>query len=54
MVAISYYGVSLAGYLFAPLAEAQGLDKALLLAILTPVVLVLVWFAIRRLRQTFH
>ncbi len=54
VVAISYYGVSLAGYLFAPLAEAQGLDKALLLAILTPVVLVLVWFAIRRLRQTFH
>ena len=54
VVAISYYGVSLAGYLFAPVAEAQGVDKALLLAVLTPVVLVLVWVAVRRLRKGFH
>ena len=54
VVAISYYGVSLAGYLVAPLAGAAGVDKALLLAVLTPAVLVLVWFAIRRLRRTFR
>lgn len=54
VVAISYYGVSLAGYLLAPLAEALGLGKTTLLALLTPVVLGLVWLAIRRLRKAMH
>lgn len=54
VVAISYYAVSLGGYVLAPLADLTGLGKAALLALLTPVVMVLVWAALRRLRRRIH
>ncbi len=54
VVAISYYAVSLAGYLAVPAGEGLGLSKALVMALLTPVVLVGVWFALRRLRSKIN
>ncbi len=51
VVAISYYALSLAGHLFAPLAEAAHVSEAALLAILTVPVIVVVWFLVRRIRQ---
>ena len=54
VVAISYYAVSLAAYLVAPVTKslhlAEGLDKA----ILTPLVILGVWFALRRIRSRLH
>ncbi len=51
VVAISYYAVSLAGYLLAPLAKTAGLTKAELLAALTVPVAVGVWWMVRRIRR---
>lgn len=51
VVAISYYAVNLAGYLAYPAAEAAGLSKTAVIAGLTPVVILLVWLAVRRLRR---
>jgi len=54
VVAISYYAVSLAAYLAAPAAEAIGMQKPLAMAILTPIVVFAVWFAVRRIRRAMH
>jgi uncharacterized membrane-anchored protein len=51
VVAISYYAVSLAGYLFYPLAEAMAFSKGALLASVTLPVVTAVWFMVRRLRK---
>ncbi|TNF65118.1 MAG: DUF3422 domain-containing protein [Rhodobacteraceae bacterium] len=51
VVAISYYAVSLAGYLLYPLAEATGLSKGLLSALITLPVVAAVWLGVRRLRR---
>lgn len=51
VVAISYYTLSLASYLFAPLAKALSLSKELLTALLVLPVVALVWFMVRRIRQ---
>ncbi|UWR23657.1 DUF3422 family protein [Sulfitobacter sp. S190] len=51
VVAISYYAVSLAGYLLYPLTEVTGLSKGLLTAIVTLPVVLLVWAAVRRVRR---
>ena len=51
VVAISYYAVSLVGYLLYPVAGMFGLSKGMLLAITTVPVVVLVWLAIRRIRE---
>lgn len=50
VVAISYYAVSLAEHIFAPLAEHLGISKAGLLALLTIPVVLVVWFLVRRIR----
>ena len=50
VVAISYYAVSLVGYLLYPLSEATETSKGLLTALVTIPVVALVWWAIRRLR----
>ncbi|AUM73920.1 DUF3422 family protein [Paracoccus jeotgali] len=50
VVAISYYAVGLVGYLAAPLAMGAGVDKAVVMAMATPLVVGLVWFGLRRLR----
>lgn len=54
VVAISYYAVSLAGYLLLPLAEALQWPKSALTAALVPVVVGLVWLMVRRIRRSFH
>jgi uncharacterized membrane-anchored protein len=51
VVAISYYAVSLVSYLLYPLAEASGTSKGMLTAMVTPVVVGLVWLAMRRIRK---
>jgi uncharacterized membrane-anchored protein len=54
VVAISYYAVSLAAYLAAPLAHAVGIAKEGLLALLVLPVIGLVWLMIRRIRNHLH
>ena len=51
VVAISYYAVGLAGNMTLPLAERVGLGRAALLALLTPMVIALVWLALRLIRR---
>ncbi|MFD1342370.1 DUF3422 family protein [Litorisediminicola beolgyonensis] len=50
VVAISYYAVSLVGYLLYPVAGAIGISKGLLTALVTVPVVAAVWVAIRRIR----
>jgi uncharacterized membrane-anchored protein len=50
VVAISYYGVSLAAGVLAPLAERAGISHGVLVAGLTVPVLLLVWVLVRRVR----
>ena len=54
VVAISYYAVSLAGYLFLPLASVMGISKNSLIAGLTLPVVALVWLMIRRIKSRLH
>ncbi len=51
VVAISYYAVSLAGYLLYPLADALGLSEGMITALVTLPVVALVWWMIRRMRR---
>ena len=51
VVAISYYAVSLAGYLLYPLSEPLGLSKGMITALVTIPVVGLVWWMIRRIRR---
>lgn len=50
VVAVSYYALGLISYLVAPLAEDWHLPKAWVMAALVPMVLVIVWLGLRRLR----
>ncbi|RAP41532.1 hypothetical protein BYZ73_09720 [Rhodovulum viride] len=51
VVAISYYAVSLVAYMIAPGAEVLGVSKALATAVVTPVVVLVVWLMIRQIRR---
>lgn len=51
VVAISYYAVSLAGYLLYPFASGLGLSKNMLTAIVTLPVVLIVWLLIHRIRN---
>lgn len=51
VVAISYYAVNLATYMAYPFVEPTGISKGLATAILTPLVVLLVWFMVRRIRR---
>jgi uncharacterized membrane-anchored protein len=51
VVAISYYAVSLAGYLLYPLAAALGLSKGTLTAMVVLPVVAVVWLLVRRIRH---
>ena len=53
VVAISYYAVSLAGYLLYPVGELLGVSKGLLTAGITLPVVGAVWWMVRRLRKHF-
>ncbi|MBV0893398.1 DUF3422 domain-containing protein [Paracoccus sp. Z118] len=52
--AISYYAVGLLGYLAYPLAEAAAIERGILVAALTPLVIVAVWLGMRRVRARLH
>lgn len=51
VVAISYYAVGLAGYAAYPFLETLGLTKGMAYALLTPLVVGLVWLGLRRLKK---
>ncbi len=50
VVAVSYYALGLVGYLIAPLAEAAHLPKGWLMAAMVPIVVMVIWAGLRRLR----
>ncbi|APZ53364.1 DUF3422 family protein [Salipiger abyssi] len=52
VVAISYYAVSLVGYLLYPVAGAVGISKGLLTALTVLPVALAVWLGIRRIRKS--
>ena len=54
VVAISYYAISIAGYLLYPLADQSGLSRGWLMAGVTVPVIALVWLAVRRIRKRLH
>ncbi|UWQ13352.1 DUF3422 domain-containing protein [Aliiroseovarius sp. M344] len=54
VVAISYYAVSLAGYLAYPMTEFFGISKGMLTAALTLPVVGLVWLGVRRIRHSIE
>ncbi len=51
VVAISYYAINLVTYGTYPFAKVAGLDKPMLTAIATPLVLLAVWWIVRRIRK---
>ncbi|MGB0496764.1 MAG: DUF3422 family protein [Rubricella sp.] len=51
VVAISYYAVSLAGYLLAPAGTAFGLSKEAVIALVTVPTILVVWSFVRRIRR---
>ena len=51
VVAISYYAVNLALYVLGPLEKSLGISKVMMAALTTPVVLLLVWLMINRIRK---
>ena len=51
VVAISYYSVSLCGYLLYPLSASSGISKGMLTAAVTLPVVAAVWWMIRRIRR---
>jgi uncharacterized membrane-anchored protein len=53
-VAISYYAVGLLSYALYPVVSALGVDKAYLIAGLTPVAVLIVWWAMRQVRRSLH
>ena len=54
IIAISYYALGILGYIAEGLHELLPVDKPVLLTVLAPVVVLVVFFGIRRLRRTVH
>lgn len=54
VVAISYYAVSLAGYLLYPLADQLGTSPKMLTALVTVPVVLAVWWMVHRIRNKMH
>lgn len=52
--AISYYAVGLLSYAVSPMASAAGVERGLLIALLTPLVVLGVWLGMRRVRARLH
>jgi len=50
-VAISYYAVNLAAYVAYPLSDPLGWSKTVVTAMLTPVVIFLVWLMVQRIKR---
>ncbi|MDB6179805.1 DUF3422 family protein [Paracoccus fistulariae] len=54
VVAISYYAVGLLSYALYPLAARLSVDKSYLIAGLTPLVVLAVWWSMRQIRKRLH
>jgi len=54
VVAVSYYGVSLAVYLLGPLATPLGIDKTLLTALIVLPTIGVVWLVMRSIRRSIE
>lgn len=54
VVAISYYAVGLVAYALGPAAGAAGIDKSYLVAALTPLTVLAVWWSMRKVRRGLH
>ena len=54
VVAISYYAVSLAGYLLYPVTEVMAVSKGMVTAVVTLPVVALVWWMVQRIRRKIH
>lgn len=51
VVAISYYAVSLAGYMLAPVSKALGWDKSVVVAVAAVPIVAAVWWVVRSIRS---
>lgn len=54
VVAISYYAVGLLGHALEPVAAMMNAPKSHLVAIITPLTVLLVWLAMGRIRRRLH
>ena len=54
VVAISYYAVSILAYIVYPLADMLGVTRGMVMAGITPPVVLLVWWLIRRIQRRMH
>ena len=54
IVAISYYALNLVLYILTPFGKEIGIDKLWLAAIATPLVILGVWFMVRRIRKAME
>ena len=54
VVAISYYAVNLAGYVAYPFTDPVGLSKGMVTALITPLVVALVWLSVRRIHRAME
>ncbi|NNF25317.1 MAG: DUF3422 domain-containing protein [Rhodobacteraceae bacterium] len=52
VVAISYYAVNLALYVLGPVGREVGVDKLILTALVTPAVILGVWWLVRQIRKS--
>jgi len=52
VVAISYYAVNLMVYVLGPVGDTAGLSRLVLTATVTPLVVIAVWWVIRRIRRS--
>ena len=52
VIAISYYSVSLVANMVWPVANALGLDKKLMVSVITPLVVLTVWLIVRKIRRS--
>ncbi|EEW26451.1 DUF3422 family protein [Rhodobacter ferrooxidans] len=51
VVAVSYYAVSLASYAAYPFTEPFGISKGMATAILTPIIVLVVWLTVQRIKR---
>ncbi|MEO1239572.1 MAG: DUF3422 domain-containing protein [Pseudomonadota bacterium] len=54
VVAISYYAVNLAIYMLGPVGEGAGVSGIVLTALVTPIVVLMVWAVVRRIRKSME
>jgi len=52
VIAISYYSISLVANMIWPIAQFMDIDKKLMVAAITPIVVLTVWLVIRRFRKS--